>query len=99
MKKKVKPNQIEKIDKMREVAKFLGSHLDTLYIYQNRYWKKKIPKGNRSILLLYRLLMHLDLNEVRIFLDDSQFQKSLFLMDNQDILMGKSLSFDDREII
>ena len=99
MKKKVKANQIEKIDKMREVAKFLGIGLDTLYHYQNRYWKKKIPKGNRSILLLYRLLMHLDLNEVKIFLDDSQFQKSLFLMDNQDILMGKSLSFDDREII
>ena len=99
MKKKVKPYQIEKIDKMREVAKFLDIALDTLYIYQNRYWKKKIPKGNRSILLLYRLLMHLDLNEVRIFLDDSQFQKSLFLMDNQDILMGKSLSFDTREII
>lgn len=99
MKKKVLPGQIEKIDKMREVAKFLDSHLDTLYIYQNRYWKKKIPKGNKSKLLLYRLLMHLDLNEVRIFLDDSQFQKSLFLMDNQDILMGNSLSFDRREII
>lgn len=99
MKKKVKFNQIEKIDKMREVAEFLDIALDTLYIYQNRYWKKKIPKGNRSILLLYRLLMHLDLNEVRIFLDDSQFQKSLFLMDNQDILMGRKLSFDKREII
>lgn len=99
MKKKVKANQIEKIDKMREVAKFLDIALDTLYIYQNRYWKKKIPKGNRSILLLYRLLMHLDLNEVRIFLDDSQFQKSLFLMDNQDILMGHKLSFDSREIV
>ena len=99
MKKKVKFNQIEKIDKMREVAEFLDIKLDTFYHYQNRYWKKKIPKGNRSILLLYRLLMHLDLNEVRIFLDDSQFQKSLFLMDNQDILMGKSLSFDKREII
>ena len=84
---------------MREVAKFLGSHLDTLYIYQNRYWKKKIPKGNRSILLLYRLLMHLDLNELGAFLDDKHFEKDLFLMDNQDILMGKSLSFDDREII
>ena len=78
---------------MREVAKFLDSHLDTLYIYQNRYWKRG-NKGNKSILLLYRLLMHLDLNEVRIFLDDNQFQKSLFLMDNQDILMGNSLSFD-----
>ena len=99
MKKKVKPNQIEKIDKMREVAKFLDSNLDTMYIYQNRYWKKKIPKGNRSMLLLYRLLMHLDLNEVRVFLEDKNFQKSLFLMDNQDILMGKSLSFDKREII
>lgn len=99
MKKKVLPGQIEKIDKMREVAKFLDSNLDTMYIYQNRYWKKQIPKGNRSMLLLYRLLMHLDLNEVRIFLDDSQFQKSLFLMDNQDILMGHSLSFDYREII
>lgn len=99
MKKKVKFNQIEKIDKMREVAEFLDIALDTLYIYQNRYWKKKIPKGNRSILLLYRLLMHLDLNEVRIFLDDSQFQKSLFLMDNQDILMGHKLSFDSREIV
>lgn len=99
MKKKVLPGQIEKIDKMREVAKFLDSNLDTMYIYQNRYWKKQIPKGNRSMLLLYRLLMHLDLNEVRIFLDDSQFQKSLFLMDNQDILMGHSLSFDNREII
>lgn len=98
MKKKVKPGQIEKIDKMREVAKFLDSHLDTLYIYQNRYWKRG-KKGNKSILLLYRLLMHLDLNEVRIFLDDSQFQKSLFLMDNQDILMGKNLSFDYREIV
>lgn len=98
MKKKVLPGQIEKIDKMREVAKFLDSDLDTLYIYQNRYWKRA-GKGNKSILLLYRLLMHLDLNEVRIFLDDSQFQKSLFLMDNQDILMGKSLSFDNREII
>lgn len=99
MKKKVKFNQIEKIDKMREVAEFLDIALDTLYIYQNRYWKKKITKGNRSILLLYRLLMHLDLNEVRIFLDDSQFQKSLFLMDNQDILMGHKLSFDSREIV
>lgn len=99
MKKKVLPGQIEKIDKMREVAKFLDSNLDTMYIYQNRYWKKQIPKGNRSMLLLYRLLMHLDLNEVRIFLDDSQFQKSLFLMDNQDILMGNKLSFDYREII
>ena len=98
MKKKLKPGQIEKIDKMREVAKFLDSHLDTLYIYQNRYWKRG-KKGNKSILLLYRLLMHLDLNEVRIFLDDSQFQKSLFLMDNQDILMGNKLSFDNREII
>lgn len=99
MKKKVKFNQIKKIDKMREVAEFLDIALDTLYIYQNRYWKKKIPKGNKSILLLYRLLMHLDLNEVRIFLDDSQFQKSLFLMDNQDILMGHKLSFDSREIV
>lgn len=98
MKKKVKANQIEKIDKMREVAKFLDSDLDTMYIYQNRYWKRS-KKGNKSKLLLYRLLMHLDLNEVRIFLDDSQFQKSLFLMDNQDILMGKSLSFDYREIV
>ena len=43
--------------------------------------------------------MHLDLNEVRIFLDDSQFQKSLFLIDNQDILMGHKLSFDSREIV
>lgn len=99
MKKKVLPGQIEKIDKMREVAKFLDISLETFYQYQNRYWKKKIPKGNRSMLLLYRLLMHLDLNEVRIFLDDSQFQKSLFLMDNQDILMGNKLSFDYREII
>ena len=98
MKKKVKPYQIEKIDKMREVAKFLDIKLDAFYRYQNRY-RKKSKKGNKSILLLYRLLMHLDLNQVRIFLDDSQFQKSLFLMDNQDILMGKSLSFDDREII
>lgn len=98
MKKKVKANQIEKIDKMREVAKFLDSDLDTMYIYQNRYWKRS-KKGNKSKLLLYRLQMHLDLNEVRIFLDDSQFQKSLFLMDNQDILMGKSLSFDYREIV
>ena len=98
MKKKVKPGQIEKIDKMREVAEFLDSDLDTMYIYQNRYWKRN-KKGNKSKLLLYRLLMHLDLNEVRIFLDDSQFQKSLFLMDNQDILMGKSLSFDYREIV
>lgn len=98
MKKKVNPGQIEKIDKMREVAKFLNSDLDTLYKYQNRYWKKS-KKGNKSMLLLYRLLMHLDLNEVRIFLDDSQFQKSLFLIDNQDILMGKSLSFDYREIV
>ena len=83
---------------MREVAKFLDIKLDAFYRYQNRY-RKKSKKGNKSILLLYRLLMHLDLNQVRIFLDDSQFQKSLFLMDNQDILMGKSLSFDDREII
>ena len=98
MKKKVLPGQIEKIDKMREVAEFLDSDLDTMYIYQNRYWKRN-KKGNKSKLLLYRLLMHLDLNEVRIFLDDNQFQKSLFLMDNQDILMGKSLSFDYREII
>ena len=98
MKKKVLPGQIEKIDKMREVAEFLDSDLDTMYIYQNRYWKRN-KKGNKSKLLLYRLLMHLDLNEVRIFLDDNQFQKSLFLMDNQDILMGKSLSFDNREII
>ena len=98
MKKKVLPGQIEKIDKMREVAEFLDSDLDTMYIYQNRYWKRN-KKGNKSKLLLYRLLMHLDLNEVRIFLDDSQFQKSLFLMDNQDILMGKSLSFDYREIV
>ncbi|MBR6612486.1 MAG: hypothetical protein IKK93_09670 [Campylobacter sp.] len=98
MKKKVKANQIEKIDKMREVAKFLGISLDTFYMYQNRYWKKS-KKGNRSMLLLYRLLMHLDLNEVRVFLEDKNFQKSLFLMDNQDILMGKSLSFDKREII
>lgn len=98
MKKKVKPGQIEKIDKMREVAEFLDSDLDTMYIYQNRYWKRS-KKGNKSKLLLYRLLMHLDLNEVRIFLDDNQFQKSLFLMDNQDILMGKSLSFDYREIV
>lgn len=98
MKKKVKPGQIEKIDKMREVAEFLDSDLDTMYIYQNRYWKRN-KKGNKSKLLLYRLLMHLDLNEVRIFLDDNQFQKSLFLMDNQDILMGKSLSFDYREIV
>lgn len=98
MKKKVKPGQIEKIDKMREVAEFLDSDLDTMYIYQNRYWKRS-NKGNKSKLLLYRLLMHLDLNEVRIFLDDSQFQKSIFLMDNQDILMGKSLSFDYREIV
>ncbi|MBR2149345.1 MAG: helix-turn-helix domain-containing protein [Campylobacter sp.] len=98
MKKKVKPNQIEKIDKMREVAKFLGISLDTFYTYQNRYWKKS-KKGNRSMLLLYRLLIHLDLNEVQVFLDDRHFQKSLFLMDNQDILMGKSLSFDYREIV
>ena len=98
MKKKVKANQIEKIDKMREVAEFLDSDLDTMYIYQNRYWKRS-KKGNKSKLLLYRLLMHLDLNEVRIFLDDSHFQKSLFLMDNQDILMGKNLSFDYREIV
>ena len=99
MKKKVKFNQIEKIDKMREVAEFLDIELETFYTYQNRYWKKKIPKGNRSMLLLYRLLMHLNLDEVRIFLDDSRFQKSLFLMDNQNILMGAKLSFDDREII
>jgi hypothetical protein len=98
LKKKVLPGQIEKIDKMREVAKFLNSDLDTMYIFQNRYWKRD-KKGNKSKLLLYRLLMHLDLNEVRIFLDDNQFQKSLFLMDNQDILMGNSLSFDNREII
>lgn len=99
MKKKVKPNQIEKIDKMREVAKFLDISLETFYTYQNRYWKKNIPKGNRSMLLLYRLLMHLDLSEVEVFLNDKNFQKSLFLMDNQDILMGKSLSFDYREIV
>ena len=99
MKKKVKFNQIEKIDKMREVAKFLDIKLDTFYRYQNRYRKKKIPKGNRSMLLLYRLLMHLDLNELGAFLDDKHFEKDLFLMDNQDILMGKSLSFDKREII
>ena len=98
MKKKVKPNQIEKIDKMREVAKFLDIKLDAFYRYQNRYRRKK-DKGNRSILLLYRLLMHLNLNELGAFLDDRHFQKDLFLMDNQDILMGKSLSFDDREII
>jgi hypothetical protein len=98
LKKKVLPGQIEKIDKMREVAKFLNSDLDTMYIFQNRYWKRG-KNGNKSKLLLYRLLMHLDLNEVRIFLDDNQFQKSLFLMDNQDILMGNSLSFDRREIV
>lgn len=98
MKKKVKPNQIEKIDKMREVAKFLDIKLDTFYRYQNRYWKKS-KKGNRSMLLLYRLLMHLDLNELEAFLNDEHFQKDLFLMDNQDILMGNSLSFDKREIV
>lgn len=98
MKKKVKANQIEKIDKMREVCKFLDIKLDTFYRYQNRYWKKS-KKGNRSMLLLYRLLMHLNLNELEAFLNDEHFQKDLFLMDNQDILMGKSLSFDYREII
>lgn len=98
MKKKVKPNQIEKIDKMREVAKFLGISLDTLYRYQNRYWKKS-KKGNRSMLLLYRMLMHLNLNELEAFLNDEHFQKNLFLMDNQEILIGNSLSFDGREIV
>ena len=81
MKKKVKPNQIEKIDKMREVAKFLGSHLDTLYRYQSRY-RKKSKKGNKSMLLLYRLLMHLNLNELGAFLDDKHFKKDLLLMDD-----------------
>ena len=66
MKKKVKPGQIEKIDKMREVAKFLNSDLDTLYKYQNRYWKKS-KKGNKSMLLLYRLLMHLDLDALAVY--------------------------------
>lgn len=99
MKKKVKANQIEKIDKMREVAKFLGISLETFYTYQNRYWKKNIPKGNRSMLLLYRLLMHLNLDEIQVFLDDKHFQKSLFLMDNQEILIGSGLSFDGREIV
>ena len=99
MKKKVKFNQIEKIDKMREVAKFLDIKLDTFYRYQNRYRKKKIPKGNRSMLLLYRLLMHLDLNELGAFLDDKHFEKDLFLMDYQYILIGSCLSFDKREII
>lgn len=98
MKKKVKANQIEKIDKMREVAKFLGISLETLYTYQNRYWKKS-KKGNRSMLLLYRLLMHLDLNELEAFLNDEHFQKSLFLMDSQYILISSSLSFDKREIV
>lgn len=98
MKKKVKANQIEKIDKMREVAKFLDINLDTFYRYQNRYWKKS-KKGNRSMLLLYRLLMHLDLNELEAFLNDEHFQKSLFLMDNQYILIGSGLSFDKREIV
>lgn len=98
MKKKVKPGQIEKIDKMREVAKFLDIKLDTLYMYQNRYWKKG-KKGHKSMLLLYRLLMHLNLNELEAFLDDRHFEKDLFLMDNQDILIGSGLSFDNREII
>lgn len=98
MKKKVKPYQIEKIDKMREVAKFLDIKLDAFYRYQNRY-QKKSKKGNRSILLLYRLLMHLNLNELGAFLDDKHFEKDLFLIDNQDVLMGKSLSFDTREIV
>ena len=98
MKKKVKPYQIEKIDKMREVAKFLDIKLDAFYRYQNRY-RKKSKKGNKSMLLLYRLLMHLNLNELGAFLDDKHFEKDLFLMNNQDILMGKSLRFDDREII
>lgn len=98
MKKKVKPNQIEKIDKMREVAKFLDIKLDTFYRYQNRYWKKS-KKGNRSMLLLYRLLMHLNLNELEAFLNDEHFQKDLFLMDSQYILIGSGLSFDGREII
>jgi hypothetical protein len=98
LKKKVLPGQIEKIDKMREVAKFLDSNLDTMYRYQNRYWKKS-KKGNKSMLLLYRLLMHLNLNELEAFLDDKHFEKDLFLMDNQDILMGNSLSFDRREIV
>lgn len=98
MKKKVKENQIEKIDKMREVAKFLDINLDTFYRYQNRYWKK-CKKGNRSMLLLYRLLMHLDLNELEAFLNDEHFQKSLFLMDSQYILIGSGLSFDKREIV
>ena len=98
MKKKVLPNQIEKIDKMREVAKFLNSNLDTMYRYQNRYWKKS-KKGNKSMLLLYRLLMHLNLNEIEAFLDDKHFEKDLFLMDYQYILIGSGLSFDKREII
>jgi uncharacterized protein VirK/YbjX len=98
MKKKVKANQIEKIDKMREVAKFLNSNLDTMYRYQNRYWKKS-KKGNKSMLLLYRLLMHLNLNELEAFLDDKHFEKDLFLMDYQYILIGSGLSFDKREII
>ena len=98
MKKKVKANQIEKIDKMREVAKFLNSNLDTMYRYQNRYWKRS-KKGNKSMLLLYRLLMHLDLNELEAFLNDKHFEKDLFLMDYQYILIGSGLSFDKREII
>lgn len=98
MKKKVKPNQIEKIDKMREVAKFLDIKLDAFYRYQNRY-RKKSKKGNKSMLLLYRLLMHLNLNELGAFLDDKHFQKDLFLMDYQNILIGSGLSFDNREII
>lgn len=98
MKKKVLPGQIEKIDKMREVAKFLNSNLDTMYRYQNRYWKKS-KKGNKSMLLLYRLLMHLNLNELEAFLDDKHFEKDLFLMDYQYILIGSGLSFDKREII
>lgn len=98
MKKKVKPNQIEKIDKMREVCKFLDIKLDTFYRYQNRYWKKS-KKGNRSMLLLYRLLIHLNLNELEFLLNDEHFQKDLFLMDYQYILIGSGLSFDKREII
>lgn len=98
MKKKVLPGQIEKIDKMREVAKFLDIRLDTFYAYQNRYWKR-CKKGNKSMLLLYRLLMHLNLNELEAFLDDKHFEKDLFLMDYQEILIGSGLSFDNREII
>lgn len=83
---------------MREVAKFLDIKLDTFYRYQNRY-RKKSKKGNKSMLLLYRLLMHLNLNELGAFLDDRHFEKDLFLMDYQEILIGSGLSFDTREII